>query len=229
MKTNVNIEIQENMEFANNILNMNLVDMYCKHMILNNSSNELKANQLLSASNKIHYEFCEWGSHDGRPSDLSHHLSIITKMETDKYNHAVRIVICKYKFCNKSIVWTDNLHSTIKYIREYGKKVKLKDIPFYVVDLSDLGHPVIGAYDKNVIKPNLSDILGAISSAYFRYEMSNSQELINTAYSVGDLLNDNPKLYTFHNAHIGCIQNDDSAKTIIEKSQAFNSLWDFSN
>lgn len=129
---NINIEIQRSMEFENNLLNMKLVEMYCKHVILN-SSNKSKANQLLIASNKIHYEYCEWGVHDGSPSDLSHHLSIITKMESDKYNHAVRVVICKYKFCNEPIVWTDNLHSTVKYIREYGKEVRLKDIPFYVI------------------------------------------------------------------------------------------------
>lgn len=226
---NINIKIHENMKFDKNILNMKLVNMYCKHMILNNYINKSKANQLLIASNKIGYKFCEWGTHDDFPSDLSHHLSIITKMESDKYNHAVRVVICKYKFCDEPIIWTDNLHSTVKYIREHGKNVKLKDIPFYIVDLSDLKHPIIGAYNKNVIKANVSDVLGAISSAYFRYEMSNSQELINIAYLVGDLLNDNPELYTYHNTHIGCIQNGDSPKTVIEKSQAFNSLWDFSN
>lgn len=36
------------------------------------------------------------------------------------------------------------------------------------------------------------------------------EELINIAYLVDDLLNDNPELYTYHNTHIGCIQNDDS-------------------
>lgn len=73
------------------------------------------------------------------------------------------------------------------------------------MDLSDLENPIIGSYDKNVIKPNISDVLGAVSSAYFRYEMSNSQELINVSYLVGDLLKDNPELYTYQNAHISGI------------------------
>lgn len=201
----INIKIQESIKLKNTFLNMKLVNMYCKHMILNESVNESKANQLLVASNKIHYEFCEWGTYDNFPSDLLHHLGIITKMETDKYDHVIRVVICKYKFFDSPIVWTDNLHSTVKYIREYGKDVRLKDIPFYVVDLSDLENPIIGSYDKNVIKPNISDVLGAVSSAYFRYEMSNSQELINVSYLVGDLLKDNPELYTYQNAHISGI------------------------
>lgn len=201
----INIKIQESIKLKNIFLNMKLVNMYCKHMILNESVNESKANQLLVASNKIHYEFCEWGTYDNFPSDLLHHLGIITKMETDKYDHAIRVVICKYKFFDSPIVWTDNLHSTVKYIRKYGKDVRLKDIPFYVVDLSDLENPIIGSYDKNVIKPNISDVLGAVSSAYFRYEMSNSQELINVSYLVGDLLKDNPELYTYQNAHISGI------------------------
>lgn len=128
-----------------NLLDMKLIDMYCKHMIRNDLSNDSKANQLLSASREVHYEYCEWGRHDYSRSNVLHHLGIIDKMESDGYNHAIRVVICKYQFCDKTIVWTDNLHSTVKYIREKGKEVRLRDVPFYVVDLSDLSHPVIGA------------------------------------------------------------------------------------
>ena len=102
------------------------------------------------------------------------------------------------------------MHSTVKYIREKGKEVRLRDVPFYVVDLSDLSHPVIGAYDKDVLKPSMSAIMGAVSSAYFRYEMSNSKNIIDIGYLVGDLLNDNPKLYTYHNTHLDCIEEYDS-------------------
>lgn len=201
----INIQIQENMIFPNKLLDMKLIDMYCKHMMKNNDRDGSKANNLFVESEKVGYKYCEWGSHSNHSSDLSYHLDIITKMESDNYNHAIRIVICKYKFQDEPVIWTDNLHSTIKYIREFGKEAKLKDIPFYVVDLSDLKNPIIGAKDKNILKPNVSDILGAISSAYFRYEMSNSQELINIKYTIDDFLKDNPELYTCHNKHICCI------------------------
>lgn len=56
----------------------------------------------------------------------------------------------------------------------------------------------------------MSAIMGAVSSAYFRYEMSNSKNIIDIGYLVGDLLNDNPKLYTYHNTHLDCIEEYDS-------------------
>lgn len=201
----INIQIQENMIFPNKLLDMKLTDMHCKHMMKNNDRDGSKANNLFVESEKVGYKYCEWGSHSNHSSELSYHLDIITKMESDNYNHAIRIVICKYKFQDEPVIWTDNLHSTIKYIREFGKEAKLKDIPFYVVDLRDLKNPIIGANDKNILKPNVSDILGAISSAYFRYEMSNSQELINIEYTIDDFLHDNPDIYTCHNKHICCI------------------------
>ena len=196
--TGVNIEISDTADLSS-ISEMRLVDLYCKHMVRVDYDKESKANRLLSASRTIGYGYCEWGSHDYSRSNVFHHLGIIEKMEKEGYNHAVRVVLCKYPFSDKVIVWTDNLHSTVKYIREYGKEVKLKDVPFYVVDLSLLSHPIISAVDMKVLRPNLSAIVGAVSSAYFRYEMSNSKDLIDVEYLVGDLLDDTQELYTYHN------------------------------
>lgn len=228
MENQLNIQIIANYKFKEQFLNTKLTELYCKHVIKNNSDNESKSNRLLNASYKIGYEWCEWGSHEGLPSNLSHHISIITKMERIGYNHAIRIVACKYAFSDKTIVWTDNLHCTIKYIRELGKDACFKDIPFYVVNLTDLGNPKILS-DNGILRPITSDILGAVSSAYFRYEMSCSKELINIGYTVNDMLKDNPKLYTYHNTHLGSIEKCDSPQIILEKAQAFNSLWDISS
>ena len=204
MEKQLNIQIRDNYKFKEQLLKTKLIKLYCKHMIKNNSEKESKSNQLLNASRKVGYEWCEWGSHEGLPSDLSHHINIVTKMERNEYNHAIRIVICKYDFSDRAIVWTDNLHSTIKYIREIGKDACLKDIPFYIVDLTDLRNPKILS-DNRILRPATSDILGAVSSAYCRYERSNSRELINIGYTVNDMLNDNPELYTYHNTHLeGC-------------------------
>ena len=201
--TGVNIEIIGTADLSS-ILEMRLVDLYCKHMIRVDYDKESKANRLLSASRTIGYGYCEWGSHDYSRSNVFHHLGIIEKMEKDRYNHAIRVVLCKYPFSDKVIVWTDNLHSTIKYIRQYGEEVKLKDVPFYVVDLSLLSHPIISAVDMKVLRPRLSAIVGAVSSAYFRYEMSNSKDLIDVGYLVGDLLDDIPDLYTYQNTALWC-------------------------
>lgn len=224
MMNELHLNVLENAQFPDEFLNMKLVNLYCKHMILTNLNKESKANHLLVASHKAGYEFCEWGSHEELPSNLLHHLNIITKMEDDDYKHAVRIVICKYSFCERPVIWSDNLHSTVKYIREFGKDACLRDIPFYVIDLTHLDNPVVKGY-RDSLNQNISDILGAVSCAYFRYDMSNLKELIDIHYTINDLLNDNTELYTFQNSHLGVIQSNDSAGTIIEKSQALNSLY----
>lgn len=224
MGKQINIQIEDSYKFKEQLLDMKLTELYCKHMIKNNSDEKSKSNKLLNTSHNMGYEWCEWGSHEDFPSNLSHHIDIITKMERNEYNHAIRIAICKYDFSDDLIVWADNLHSTIKYIRELGKGACLKDVPFYVVDLTDLGNPRVLSDNEN-LRPIVSDILGAVSSAYFRYEMSNSSELINVRYTVADILKDNPELYTYHNTHLGLSVEGDSPQNILEKAQAFNSMW----
>lgn len=208
-RNDLNIKIND--DIPEYLLNMKLIDMFCKHIIRNSQDNiKTKADKLYTESLKLGYNFCEWGVHSGHPSDISFHTGIITKMEKDNYNHAVRIFICKYDFCDTSIVWVDNLHSAIKYIREYGKDVRLRDIPFYVVDISDYQHPIIQGYNDS-LRDNYEDILGAVSCAYKRFRRSNSKELIEIGYTLKDFLCDNPMLYTEVNTHLGLI-NECAAK-----------------
>lgn len=197
MTNELKIKIQENFKFPNALLNMRLADMYCKHMVKSNYCKDSKANKLLAASCKLDYPACEWGFHLSHASDIVYHINLIERMEGDGYNPIIRIVICKYDFCNKSIVWVDNLHSSIKYIRQYGEDVKLRDIPFYVVDITNFDNPVISGYFDNLRK-SYKDILGAVSCAYKRFERSNLKELIDVHYTVGDLLKDNPALCDKH-------------------------------
>mgnify|MGYP006954582522 FL=1 len=148
---------------------------------------------------------CNWGLHVGHASDIQYHINSIVQMERDEYNPAIRVVICKYDFCDTHIVWIDNLHSAIKYIREYGKNVKLGDIPFYIVDISDYDHPSIHGY-KGSLRERYEDILGAVSCAYKRFRRSNSKKLIEIGYTVKDFLYDNPMLYTELNTHLDLIK-----------------------
>jgi len=220
-----NLNIKVNRNIPEDVLNMKLKEMFCKHVIRRNpDGTKNKAGKLYIESVKLGYNVCEWGTHSGHPSNISYHIGKITKMEKDSYNHAVRIVICKYDFCDTPIVWVDNLHSAIKYIREYGKNVKLRDIPFYVVDISDYEHPSINGYNGS-LREKHEDILGAVSCAYKRFRRSNSKELIEIRYTLCDFLYDNPELYTTMNPHLELINESDDADTILAKSQAFNSLW----
>lgn len=190
----LNITINE--DISEDLLNMKLTDMFCKHVIRRNiDDKETKAEKLYIESCKIGYEWCNWGLHTGHASDIQYHITSIVQMERDGYNHAVRIVICKYDFCDKPIVWVDNLHSAIKYIREYGKDVKLIDIPFYIVDISDYEHPSVQG-DNGSVREKYEDILGDVSCGYQRFRRSNSKELIEIGYTLNDFLHDNTMLST---------------------------------
>lgn len=145
------LNIKINDDISKDLLNMNLTDMFCKHVIRRNPDGiQIKAGKLYIESCKIGYKVCNWGLHVGHASDIQYHINSIVQMERDGYNPAIRVVICKYDFCDTPIVWIDNLHSAIKYIREYGKNVKLGDIPFYVVDISDYDHPSIHGYNGSL-------------------------------------------------------------------------------
>ena len=219
----LNIKISN--EISEDLLNMKLTDMFCKHVIGHNPDGmQVKAGRLFVESSKLGYEVCNWGLHVGHASDTQYHINSIVQMERDGYNPAIRIVVCKYNFCDTPVVWVDNLHSAIKYVRENGKDVRLRDIPFYVVDISDYEHPVIYGYNGS-LREEYEDILGAVSCAYQRFRRSNSKELIEIGYTLKDFLNDNARLYTELNTHLGLISASDDVDTMLNKSAAFNSLY----
>lgn len=205
-------ELKINGDISEDLLNMKLTDMFCKHVIRRNPDGiQIKAGKLYIESCKLGYKVCNWGLHVGHAGDIQYRISSILQMERDEYNPAVRIVICKYDFCDTSIVWVDNLHPAIKHIREYGKDVKLRDIPFYVVDISDYEHPSIHGYNGS-LREKHEDILGAVSCAYKRFRRSNSKELIEIGYTLKDFLRDNPMLYTELNTHLGLINTSDAGR-----------------
>lgn len=222
-----NLNIKINGAISEDLLNMKLTDMFCKHVIRRNPDGiQVKAGKLYIESCKLGYKVCNWGLHVGHAGDIHYHIGLIIQMENDNYNHAVRIVICKYDFCDTPIIWVDNIHSAIKYIRKYGKDVKLRDIPFYVVDISDYDHPSIKGYSGS-LRENYEDILGAVSCAYKRFRRSNSKSLIAIGYTLKDFLYDNPMLYTELNTQLDLINSSDDLGTIFNKHQAFNSLYNY--
>ncbi len=205
IKSMNDLNVKINDDISEDLLNMKLTDMFCKHVIRRNPDGiQIKAGKLYIESCKLGYKVCNWGLHVGHASDIRYHISSIVQMERDGYNPAIRIVVCKYDFCDIPIVWVDNLHSAIKYIREYGKDIKLRDIPFYVVDISDYEHPSVYGHNGS-LRENYEDVLGAVSCAYKRFRRSNSKELIEIGYTLRDFLCNNPMLYTELNTHLGLI------------------------
>lgn len=172
----------------NKLLNMKLIDMRCKHAM----HTSYKANEVIRLSKLISYDIAEWGLHSNHVN-IHYHADVIMKMEEDNYNHPLRIVICKYNFTNVPCIWIDNIHSAVRYVRKYGHKVLLKDVPFYVVDITN-NEPIIST--NNIRFINMEHIDGAIECAYKRLKRSNSKELIDLNYTLNNLLLDNPVLLT---------------------------------
>ena len=81
---NLNIRINENI--SENILNMKLTDMFCKHVIRRNpDGTQIKAGKLYIESRKLGYKVCNWGLHVGHANDIQYHINSIVQMERDGY------------------------------------------------------------------------------------------------------------------------------------------------
>lgn len=68
------LNIKINGDISEDLLNMKLTDMFCKHAIRRNPDDtQIKAGKLYIESCKLGYKVCDWGLHVGHVSD-----SIIT-------------------------------------------------------------------------------------------------------------------------------------------------------
>ena len=192
----LSISIHLNSNIPEQILDMKLKELYCKHVMRAHPiARDMfpRSEKLLEESKKLGYDICEWGLHSGHPSDIQYHLDKIIKMIDDGYDHTIRIVACKYDFQEEPVLWVDNLHSAIKYVAQYGGDATLREIPFYFVDITNYDKPVIYGREDSV-RENYEDILGAVSCAYKRFRRSNSKELIDVGYTLTDFLEDNPDI-----------------------------------
>lgn len=170
------------------LLNMRLIDLRCKHAM----HTSYKADEVIRLSSLIGYDIAEWGLHSNHV-DIQYHVDVIMKMEEDDYNHPLRIVICKYDFQDEPCIWIDNIHSAVRYVRQHGHRVKLRDVPFYIVDITG-DYPVISENGTRLI--DMKHIDGAVDCAYKRLERSDLKELVDLNYKFGEFLLDNPVLLT---------------------------------
>lgn len=182
MLTCINKQFVYTKKLSDLIINTKLTDLICKHVC---SLESVKAQMVYKETLKTGYD-CRWGSVSGN-TNCFHHLNNILRQESDNYNHAVRVVITN-DLSKKEYIWTDNLHSTIKYIRQKGLNTKLIDIPFYVIDLTTIKPTVIDV--NNSVRQSVEDIQGAISSAVNRVRRS-TNDLMALNYTVKDFLKDN--------------------------------------
>ncbi len=175
--------------------NMPIKDMLCKH-VLNIGSQ--RTADVIKFSNLCGYNYVIWGEHNGHPFDFEYHNNVIKNMERDNYFHPIRIVVCNYDFSNEKYVWADNLHSVIRLMRHYGAHIKLKDVPHYIVDITDKQQVTLIS-SSNSIRNNISDVIGAINCAYKRRQRSNNEPLIRLQYSIRNFMTDNPDFFYIKN------------------------------
>lgn len=172
------------------VLETKIVDLACKHVF---SIKTEQTKRIVEESYKNGYN-ARWGELSGDFS-FEHQINKILKMEQDNYYHVIRIVRCNYSFMKESVLWGDNLHSLVFYLRKYGLDIKLKDIPFYLIDISD-GQRIIYNYNDNLRK-NMDDIKGAVRCALTRQLRSDNQEIIKLNYKIKDFIKDNPEFITY--------------------------------
>ena len=144
--------ILSNLEINSTILDKKLLDLYCKHVISKNTNQNIYTNGIES-----NYPGTLWASkrrHDMTDKEVCMmENDIINKMIIDDFKRPARIIVDKN--CN---LWADNTHTIISHIKR-GKKT-LKEIPFYVVDLSSSNILVLDF--KASVCNNKEDINGAI-------------------------------------------------------------------
>lgn len=169
-----------------NLLNTRVVDKRCKHVL--DTSNE-KAEQALKESKKIGYNECHWGMwHEGYTSIEESRLCNLDRVRRRIYKCVItpmRVVICL-----GGSVWIDNLHNALVNVLVFGESVRLRDIPFYIVDLSENdGVPVVVDVFGS-LKDSVRDIKGAIDSAKYRDDRVN-EAICECNYRLKDFMKDN--------------------------------------
>lgn len=108
-----------------------LIDLHCKHIMkisLYTKHVFDSAERAFRAQNVPNRVI--WGVH--RNGTEESERNIIKKMISDNFSRPVRIVIDQF-----GRVWADNTHTVISWVIRKGVECRLKDIPFYAVDLRE--------------------------------------------------------------------------------------------
>lgn len=160
-----------------NVLEYPVAALECKHVILN------KPKEIYEASVKANYEYVILGSH--RHASINDENERIFNMVSNKsFNRPVRIVKAK-----DERLWCDNTHTAMAYLRRnYKKDIRLKDIPFYLVDVSrDV--PVVFSINNSIVK-NDDDIQRTINcSLQINSRIDKGVRPKGMSYTVGELNN----------------------------------------
>jgi hypothetical protein len=161
-------------DLKEDLYNFNLLDLNCKHIAYINSTTQ----KIFKLSESVGYKWCILGSN--RNSDISNEKERIIQMKDSNYRRPIRIIITK-----DFRMWCDNTHWTISYILKYGKNIKIKDIPFYIINLKE---DIIIDFN-NLVMIDYEDIHNIISCAKeLQTRIDNGWRPCEISYTIGDLM-----------------------------------------
>lgn len=142
-------------QLYNQVLSIPLIELHCKHIMelspytQNVYHASQDASSLCGRDNTI-----IWGVH--RNGTIESERNIINQMILDDFQRPVRIVIDK-----QGRFWADNTHTVISWVLRKGSSCRLRDIPFYIVDLQKNTAVIISVLDS--LNDSVQDIKSAIA------------------------------------------------------------------
>lgn len=155
------------------ILNTRLADLECKHIMkVDNTSKNAYIDGL-----KAGFLNVQWGCFREGISEASENKTI-NKMINDDFFKSIRITK------TKNNIWADNTHTTISYIRRLGEGVTVKDVPYYICDLTTSPIRIIGAAENIIFKEEC--IIGAIKNSLRLHFLEKRQGRLHS-WTIGDL------------------------------------------
>jgi len=167
-----------------NITEMQLLDLESKHVALADSK---RKTELIKLGEQVGYNYVLWGTHRGKwindDTRLRYELDRVESMVNYPSIRPIRIVIC-----SNGKVFADNSHWALASAKKFGCDVKLKQIPFYIVDFTN---PIPNIINNNgSVIQNEIDIMRTINAAGKIEQRVLNGWRINDTYSMRDLHNE---------------------------------------
>ncbi|MFI3166468.1 MAG: hypothetical protein R3Y45_09405 [Bacillota bacterium] len=151
----INFEVIKDDKYKtiNELLDVCLKNLECKHISNINERTTILNNNAI----KVGYDYHIFGSHRVENA-ISSEIDRIINMSNSQCDRAIRIVITR-----DGRFWSDNTHWTLAYLIKFNLNVKLRDVPFYIVDFR-CKTPQIISY-KDTLFASVYDLENAVNAA----------------------------------------------------------------
>ncbi|MCL2540355.1 MAG: hypothetical protein FWE53_02865 [Firmicutes bacterium] len=134
------------------VVNTKLVDIEVKHIAAVSKSTQ----KIYELSEKVGYQWALLGAR--KEFGIDEAKERVEGMSKSWIERPIKIVLTKDKR-----IWGDNTHWTMSYVKKYGPRTKLNEVPFYIVDLREKEPVIVNV--KGSVKLNDADITATITAA----------------------------------------------------------------